>query len=172
MPCEKWGIFIWQSMSKLYKFFFLLFCVLALVSFIYSTLVSWLTYQLVKGNTVLALLPDEPFSSFLRLGLIQGLLYALVLLIILLSLFQRSLRYGQKFTIRDIIKTGSWFYIATTLVYIIHYLTFSFLSFMNTGSLLLLGPTQLFLPSPLWFPFLLAWLILFIVLSTRIKKPV
>ena len=113
-------------------------------------------------------LKDSSFSVFATLGLVQGVLYASVLLLMVIGLFYRSLRYGQKFTVRNIITVAAWFYFLTTIAYILHYVSFSGFDF---SAVFLLGGPQVFLASGMWVPFAIAWLILYFILLTRIKKP-
>ncbi len=156
-------------MKKLYKFFFLLFCVFLAISFIYGTIISFLTFKVIQASATNGIkFGTVPFTSFMKFGLVQGLLYGLILLLFTIFLVNRALNNGQRFTIRSIIIVTLWFYAVTTLVYGIHYLSFP-TGWDFSGLFLLLGP-QFILPSQLWFPFPLAWLSLFIILAARIKK--
>jgi hypothetical protein len=145
-------------MNRLYKFFAILFCVFLLISFIYGTVISWISFE-VMTPTLLRLidLGDNSPAPFLQAGLIIGSIYALVLLLMVIFLFNRAFQNGQKFTVRNIITVTVWFFIVTTGIYAIHYFSTNF----YTGG-----------PHPLWLPFLLAWGILFIVFMDKIKKAV
>jgi hypothetical protein len=156
-------------MKRLYNFFLFLFLVLFLVSLIYGTIISWATYKILQstapnGITIHAI----SFSSFIKFGLVQAFLYSLVLLLAIIFLMKRSIDNSQKFTVRNIITITSWFFIATTLVFGIHVI--SFFDGWNFSSLLLLTGPQFALPAYIWFPFPLAWLTLFTILAVRIKK--
>ncbi len=159
-------------MKKLYKFFFLLFLLFLGVSFVYGTLMSWATFKVIDAKAGQgASIGPVPFGALLKAGLLQALVYSLALLLMTIFLLNRSMNNGQRFTGKHIIAVSGWFFLVTTVVYIIHYISFPDGWLVNAIVSLTkqLGP-ELVLPSILWCPFPLAWLSLFIILMARIKK--
>jgi hypothetical protein len=134
---------------------------------------SWATFKVIEAKAGRGVsIGPVPFGTLLKAGLLQALIYSLALLLITIFLLKRSMNYGQRFTFKHIIANTCWFFLATTLVYFIHYISFpdgwllnAIVSLSNK-----LGP-ELVLPSILWYPFPLAWFTLFIILNVRIKKP-
>jgi hypothetical protein len=155
-------------MNRLYKFFALLFCAFVVVSFIYGTLISWVTFKILMASITKGLVGTVPLSPFLRTGLIHAFLYGLVLLLMVIGLFNIALQNEQKFTVRNIIQVTVWFYVITTVVYGIYYLTLQ--GSFGVGAVFLISGPLSILPPLLWFPFPLAWLSLFFIMVARIKK--
>jgi len=156
-------------MSRLYKFLLFLFLLLFGISFIYGTAISWCTLKLLQataGNGIQ--IGYLPVSAFFLYGFVQALTYSLVLLLFTIFLIKRSIRRGQKLTVRKIIATILWFFLVTTIVFVIHYTLFP--NDRGITYLLLTTGPQFFLSGFLWFPFPIAWLTLFIIIGLKIKK--
>jgi hypothetical protein len=162
------SLFYFYAMKRLYKFLALLFLALLFVSFIYGTLASWGTYKILQATAIDGVqIGHMSFSNFIKVGFVEGLIYSLVLLLMITSLLNRSVRCGRKFTLKNIIAVALWFYLATTIVFAVHIISYT--SFSFTTMLLIAGP-QFSFPAYLWTPFPLVWLSLFIILFARIKK--
>lgn len=156
-------------MSRLYKFFFILFLILFVLSFIFGSVISFGTYQVFKMQAGEGIkISPVPFSAFLEMGLIQASIYSLVILLIIIFLMRRSMNRGQKFTVQKIIKVILLFYFVTIIVFGIHLLSFAE-AWNISGVLLMLGPRYV-QPAYIWFPFPVAWIILYIILAASIKK--
>src|SRR6187549_2153861 len=103
-------------MTRLYNFFFLLFIILFAISFIYGTLISWTTYKILQPPTPNQYnyhLEPVSFLSFIKIGLIQALLYSLVLILFIVFLLKKSFTNGKKFSVRDILFFTGWFFLIT-----------------------------------------------------------
>jgi len=156
-------------MQRLYKFFFLLFLVLFVVSFLYGTLISWSFFNLLKLTVKKGVRFDPvPLSTYLLMGLLQAITYSLVQLTSLIFLFKQAFQQQQKFTLKDMIRYHLWFLALTTAVFIIYALWFA-LSYDLYSLVLMTGP-QFSLPGPLWLPFPLAWIALYIFLAQKLKR--
>jgi hypothetical protein len=156
-------------MRRLYKFFLLLFLAVFVISFIYGVLISWLSYQAMAaavggGITIGAL----PFTSFLWMGLIQSITYTLALYLIILLLFRKSFHNKQPFTIRRIVNITWLFFGVTSFIFLVHLVAYS--NTISLASLYLIGGPSIGSPLGLWYPFLIAWVALFTILASRIKK--
>lgn len=156
-------------MSRLYKFFFILFLLLFALSFIFGTAISFGTYQFFKSQAEPGItIGPVPFSAFIEMGLLQAAMYSLVMLLFIIFLMRRSMKNEQQFTIRYIIRIVLLFYLVTTIVFGIHLLSFAEASDIS-GLLLMSGPGYV-QPSYIWFPFPVVWIILYITLAAGIKK--
>lgn len=107
-----------------------------------------------------------PFSDFLKIGFTKALVYSLALLLMVIFLLKTSLSRGQRFTIKNIIHVALWFYLVTTLCFLVHYLAYGNL---EVTIALALGPEYL-LPPLLWVPFPVAWLSLVVIIAAQIRK--
>lgn len=158
-------------MQRLYKFFFLLFLALFVISTAYGALVSWFllkVFQLSAAETVT--IGDIPFGDYIQLGLYLGLIFSFIQILFVVLLLNRSINHHQQYTIRKMLFTIMWFFIVTTIVFIIYAIYY-----LESGTLtrvLLILEGQATLAPPLWLPFPIAWVSLFIVLAARIKKTV
>lgn len=158
-------------MQRLYKFFFLLFLALFVLSTAYGAIISWgllKIFQLSADSTVTVL--DIPFWDYIQLGLYQGLIFSFIELLFVILLLNRSINHHRQYTVRNMLNTVGWFFLVTTVVFIIYAIYY-----LNSGILtriLLIMEGQFTLAPPLWLPFPIAWITLFIVMAARIKKPV
>jgi hypothetical protein len=156
-------------MRRLYKFFFVLFIILFVLSFIYGTAISFGTYQVFNAQAGSGItFGPAPLSAFLKMALPQAAIYSLFMLLFIIFLMRRSMKNGQKFTIRNIIIVIVLFYFVTTVVFGIHLLSFAEAR-DKSRFLLALGPRYV-QPDYIWFPFPVAWLILYLILAAGIKK--
>ena len=157
-------------MQRLYKFFFLLFLGLFVLSTAYGALVSWgllKVFQLSADKTVT--ISDISFKEYIELGLYLGLIFSFIQLLFIILLLNRSINHHRPFTMRNMLYTIGWFFLVTTVVFIIYAIYY-----LESGALtrlLLVMEGQSTLAPPLWPPFLVGWVILFAVLALRIKKP-
>ena len=154
-------------MKRLYKFFTVLYIILLAVSFIYATIICWATYNLLSSKAIMDVKEvTPPFSDFLKIGFTKALVYSLALLLMVIFLLKTSLSRGQRFTIKNIIHVALWFYLVTTLCFLVHYLAYGNL---EVTIALALGPEYL-LPPLLWVPFPVAWLSLVVIIAAQIRK--
>lgn len=156
-------------MQRLYKFFFLLFLMLFVISFLYGTLASWGFFKLLQLSARDGVkIGEVPFSTYAKLGLIQAVTYSLVQFTSIVFLLRLSFHQGKKFTLNNMIQYHLWFLVLTTALFLL-YVTWYALSLDFSIIVLMLGP-QFSLPGPLWLPFLIAWLVLYIFLAQKIKR--
>lgn len=156
-------------MQRLYKFFLLLFVTLFLVSFLYGTAISFgfLKFlQLTDGKQIIY--GNMPLGSFLKFGLVHGFIYTLVQFLTTLLLFRLSFRHQLKFSIGQIVNYHLWFLLITALVYLLFLL--AYLGAKDLTIVFLLGGPLTGMPAIVWLPFLLAWVVLYILLAEKIKR--
>jgi len=153
-------------MARLYKFFIIVFLILFVISFVYGTLTCWIMFVALANKFAVSTAGmNIPVTDFMMPGLSLAVLYASVLLFMIILVLKKSLARQQRFTVRNMITLTVWFFCITTLVHVLHYMSFSgLIDFVASFRLSGFGFTL----TPLfWWPFLIAWAVLFIVYISR-----
>lgn len=158
-------------MSRLYKFFCLLFLSLLAISFVYAVLVSMGVYQLttfMKPPSVVHIDSSPPLSAFLRAGLWNAVVFTTVQFFSLVFAFRMAFRQQKKFTVHDMVQYCKLFFLLTTAAFILFAGWFAIAD--NYLGMLYLAGNFFGLPAPLWWLFPLLWSALFIFLAEKIKN--
>ncbi len=164
-------------MQRLYKFFFLLFIILLIISGILNTFVLYGVYHIIMPDTIEIPIPNvnpvhyKPLRllAFLKPGFFYGIINTVALLLIIVLLIKKSFQTGNKFTFKKNLFTAGLFFGTTALIHFLYAIWAG--SQKNFVSEFLFSKNKSFLfPSPVWFPFIITWIALFLILNKKIKK--
>jgi hypothetical protein len=155
-------------MQRLYKFIFLLFLALLAISFAYAFLLNWVQFKVMLSGFPGPVKPGMPGGvSITKLALPQALIYSLTALLIIVLLLRKAMGHQHKFTVKDIIETAGWFVFITTLIAGV--MAVNYTGINGFGRYVAQMSKAFIFPFAQWALYVPVWVLLYFILSARIK---